>query len=71
MPLTAFVQTLSNLNSTKYTAKGSKEETVLVDVSHEAMQDQEVARVQQKASDKYDAGIIDEGQVTVRTSDFG
>jgi hypothetical protein len=71
MPLTEFVQVLSNLKSTKYKAKGSKEETVNVDVSHEALQDQGVARVQQKASDKYDAGIIDAGKITVRTSDFG
>jgi hypothetical protein len=71
MPLTEFAQMPSNLNSTKYKTKGSKGETVLVDVSHESMQDQGVARVQQKASDKYDAGIIDEDQVTIRTSDFG
>ncbi|WP_299083187.1 hypothetical protein [uncultured Ruegeria sp.] len=44
---------------------------VVVVTSQEAIDDQGIPAIEQKASDKYDAGLTDEqGRVRVFTSDF-
>jgi hypothetical protein len=70
MPLTYFGESRSTLNGTRYRTTGSKGEDVVVEASHEALKDYGETKVQQKASDKYDAGEVHENKVTVRTSDF-
>ena len=70
MPLTYSGESHATLNGTRYRATGSRDEAVVVEASHEALQDHGQAKVQQKASDKYDAGEVHENKVTVRTSDF-
>jgi hypothetical protein len=61
---------LETINSTNYKAIGSQGELVIVEGSHEAIQDYGEDAVQQKASDKYDAGLVSNNIVTVRTADF-
>jgi hypothetical protein len=54
-----------------YRAIGSRDETIIVEVSHETLTDKGEERVLQKASDKYDAGeVTADGKVTVLSSDF-
>jgi hypothetical protein len=70
MPLSFADQSLQTMNSTNYKATGSQAELVIVEVSHEALQDYGESAAHQKASDKYDAGQVFNNTVTVRTSDF-
>jgi hypothetical protein len=59
-----------NHQCTNYKAIGSQGELVIVEGSHEAIQDYGEDAVQQKASEKYDAGLVSNNIVTVRTADF-
>jgi hypothetical protein len=70
MPLTYTGDKSETMNGTLYRATGNQDETIIVQASHEVLQDKEEEAVLQKASDKYDAGHVEKGKVTVRDSDF-
>jgi hypothetical protein len=70
MPLNFSGDSLATINGTVYRATGSNGENIVVEASHEAMQDYGEPRVQAKANDKYDAGLVYDSKVTVRTTDF-
>jgi hypothetical protein len=70
MPLSFTGESLQTMNTTNYKATGSQGELVIVEASHEALQDFGEAAVQQRAGSKYDAGYVSNNIVNVRTSDF-
>lgn len=70
MPLDFSGDPHKTMNGAIYRAKGSNGEIVVVEASYEAIQDYGEPRVQAKANDKYDAGLVYENKVTVRSSDF-
>ena len=71
MPLSYTDESMQTMTGTSYKAMGSQNELVIVEASHEALQDYGEAACQQKGSQKYDAGQVSNNIVTVRTSDFG
>jgi hypothetical protein len=70
VPLTFTGEALKTNNSTNYRAIGSHGELVIVEASHEALQDYGEGAVQQKAGAKYDLMEIQNDRVTVKTTDF-
>ncbi len=70
MPLDFSGEPHAIINGTIYRAIGSNGKTIVVEASREAIEDFGEARVQAKANDKYDAGLVYDGKVTVRTTDF-
>jgi hypothetical protein len=70
MPLSFSGDKHTTINSTDYRAFGSQNEMIIVEASHEAIQDFGEDAVQYKASAKYDTGQASNNRVTVRTSDF-
>jgi hypothetical protein len=70
MPLDFSGDSHTTMNVTIYRTTGSNGETIVVDASYEAIQDFGEARVQAKANDKYDAGLVYDSKVTVSTADF-
>jgi hypothetical protein len=70
MPLAFTDDTTENMGRKLFRATGSRGGPVIVEVSHEALQDYGEARALQRASDKYDAGQVSNGRVTVLTSDL-
>jgi hypothetical protein len=70
MPLTNFIESFNDSKSTIYRAKSSSGERFVVGVSHKAMETFGEAGVQQKASEKYDAGETAGRTVVVGTYDF-
>lgn len=70
MPLSFTGESLQTMNSTNYKATGSQGELVIVEASHEALQDFGEDAVHRAASRKYDAGRVSNNMVSVRTSDF-
>lgn len=61
---------MEGLDRVRFKAAGDKGEPVIVVASHEVLQDKGEDAVLQKASDKYDAGQLDSGQVKVWATDF-
>ncbi|MEW6641717.1 MAG: hypothetical protein AB1586_14530 [Pseudomonadota bacterium] len=61
---------MNTMTGTSYKASGSQGELVIVEASHEALQDYGEAACQQKGSQKYDAGDVSNNKVQVRTTDF-
>jgi len=70
MPLTYTGESHDSLNSTSYKTTGSSGEIVIVEASHEAIQDYGKDTVQARASHKYDAGHVSNNKVIIRTTDF-
>jgi hypothetical protein len=70
MPLSFQDDSNENLSHKRYRAIGSRDEQIIVEVSHEALADYGQQRVLQKARDKYDAGKVVDGKLTVDSSDF-
>jgi hypothetical protein len=70
MPLDFSGDSHTTMNGTIYRTKGSHGETIVVEASQEAIEDFGEARVQAKANDKYDAGLVYDSKVTVGTTDF-
>jgi hypothetical protein len=62
---------MQTMTGTSYKAMGSQNEPVIVDISHEAIQDYGDDACQAKGRQKYDAGQVSNNTVIVRTSDFG
>ena len=71
MPLSYTGESMNTMTGTSYKASGSQGELVIVEISHEALQDYGEAACQQKGSQKYDSGAISNNKVYVRTGDFG
>jgi hypothetical protein len=71
MPLTYTGESMQTMTGASYKAMGSQNELVIVDISHEAIQDFGEDTCQAKGSQKYDAGQVSNNTVTVRASDFG
>lgn len=71
MPLRYTGESLQTMTGTSYKAMGSHNDLVIVDISHEAIQDYGEDTCQARGSQKYDAGKVSNNTVTVRTSDFG
>jgi hypothetical protein len=70
MPLSNFIKSFNDGKSTIYRAKTSSGEAFVVGVSHKAVKTFGETVVQQKASEKYDAGQIAGRTVVVGTYDF-
>ena len=70
MPLNFSGNADATKNGTIYTTTGTNGEKVMVEASYEAIQDYGEPRVQAKANDKYDAGLVFDGKVTVDPTDF-
>lgn len=70
MPLDFSGDSHTTTNGTIYRTTGNNGETVVVEASYEAIQDYGEPRVQAKANDKYDAGLVYDGKVTVDPTDF-
>jgi hypothetical protein len=59
-----------SLSGTRFKAIGSQGEHIMVQGSHEAIEDYGEDAVKRKGSDKYDAGETREGTLIILTSDF-
>jgi hypothetical protein len=70
MPLSFQDDSIESLSHKRYRAIGSRDEQIIVEVSHEALADYGQQRVLQKARDKYDTGKAVDGKLTVDSSDF-
>jgi UDP-N-acetylglucosamine 2-epimerase len=70
MALSYTGESMKTMTGTSYKATGSQGEQVIVEASHEALQDYRESACLQKGSQKYDAGKVSNNIVTVRTSDF-
>ena len=71
MPLSYSGDPSTTLNGTRYRATGSRQgEEILVDASHEAIENFGEKRVKEKASEKYDAGNVSLDKISVRIADF-
>jgi len=70
MPLSFSGEKHTSLSGTSYRAFGSQKEMIIVEASHEAIQDYGEDTVQAKASAKYDDGQVSNNKVTISTSDF-
>lgn len=70
MPLIYTGETLDMLNTISFRAQGSDGEIVVVEASHQVVQDYGEYAVHEKGSHKYDAGDVHNNKVTVRTADF-
>jgi hypothetical protein len=62
---------MQTMTGTSYKAMGAQNEIVVVEASHEALQDYGEHACQAKGSQKYDSGQVSNNIVIVRTSDFG
>lgn len=70
MPLSYTGDSINTLTGTNYRANGSNGEPVIVEISHEALQDHGEGACQQKGSEKYDGGLGSGNKIYVRISDF-
>jgi len=61
---------MKTMTGTSYKATTPQGEMIIIEASHEALQDYGEAAVKHKASAKYDAGQVENNKVTVRTTDF-
>lgn len=71
MPLLYTGESMKTMTGTSYRATGSQGELIIVEVSHEALQDYGEPSCLRKGSNKYDSGEVSNNIVSVRTSDFG
>jgi hypothetical protein len=70
MPLNFSGDSQTTPDGTTYKTIGNTGETVTVEASCEAIEDYGEPRVQAKANDKYDAGLVFDGKITIDPTDF-
>jgi hypothetical protein len=70
MPLNFSGDSQTTPDGTTYRTIGNNGETVTVEASYEAIEDYGEPRVQAKANDKYDAGLVFDGKITIDPTDF-